>query len=243
MITRILIAKDGRYFYQHDSKDVSTHRGHLAAAVINDAADGTVIESNLREQYTIISPSFLDRYRRLERGPQLMTLKDLGFIAAEVGLGQESIVGEAGTGTGASGIYFARIAKQVYSFDIVPEHLELGKRNAEKLGMQNITFAMQDVYESIPDHQYDLLLLDNPEAWRALPHLASVKIGGWIVAYLPSINQAAQFANAAQENEQLQYRKTVELIEREWSIKGLRVRPSSDALGHTAFLVFARRIR
>jgi tRNA (adenine57-N1/adenine58-N1)-methyltransferase catalytic subunit len=243
MITRILVAKDGRYYYQRDKQAVSTHLGNIPAAVINDAADGAEILSNVNEKFTVLTPTFLDLYRRLERGPQLMMLKDLGVIAAETGMGQESVVGDAGTGTGAAAIYFARIAKHVFSYDIVPEHNELGKRNAAMLAMNNITFAVHDVYESIPNEGFDVFVLDNPEPWNALKSYDSIKIGGWIVGYLPSINQAAAFANAIQEDSRWQYRKTVELIEREWAVKGLRVRPSSDAIGHTGFLVFARRIR
>ena len=36
--------------------------------------------------------------------------------------------------------------------------------------------------------------------------------------------------------------KISELIEREWTVENLRVRPNSQMLGHTAFLVFARKI-
>lgn len=243
MITRILIGKEGRFFYQHDRGAVTTHFGKVEASSINDAADGVEVLSNTHEKFILLTPTWLDQYKKLSRGPQIMLLKDLGVVAAETGMGPQSVVGDAGTGTGAAAIYFSRIAKQVYSYDIEQEHVNLGKKNAEQLGATNITFAVHNVYDSIPDHQFDVFVLDNPEPHHALAHVSSIKIGGWIVAYLPSINQTAQFATAAQENKQLLYVKTVELIEREWAIKGLRVRPSSDAIGHTGFLVFARRIQ
>jgi tRNA (adenine57-N1/adenine58-N1)-methyltransferase len=161
-------------------------------------------------------------------------------------MGPESIVGEAGTGSGAAACYFARIVRQVYSFDVVPEHVALGQANAKALGLENVSFATHDIYTGIPapsEGEYSVFVLDNPEPWNALPYLRDrIAIGGWIVGYLPSINQTATFANALQEAEGFQYRKTVELIEREWAVKGMRVRPSSDAIGHTGFLVFARRI-
>jgi tRNA (adenine57-N1/adenine58-N1)-methyltransferase len=242
VITRILVNKDGKFFFQHDNKAVDTQFGRVQADDINNAADGAEIQSNTREKLTVLSPSWLDLYKKLERGPQLMTLKDLGFIAAECGIGPESIVAEAGTGTGAAAIYLSRVAKHVFSFDIEDAHLALGKRNAEKLGASNIAFEKRDIYESLPDNQYDLLLLDNPEPWRALPHYATVKIGGFIVSYTPTILQASQFANAVHDHPELLYLKTCELVEREWNAKGRSVRPSSEAIGHTGFLVFARRI-
>lgn len=243
MITRILVDKEGKYFYQQDGKSISTHFGMVTAEALSAAKDGEEILSNTHEKFTVISPTWLDRYRKMERGPQVMMLKDLGVIAAETGIGPDSIVGDAGTGTGAAAIYFSRVAKQVHSFDVEKDHMLLGKKNAEALGAENIIFYHHDIYGGIPDEQFDLFVWDNPEPWNALPYYQSIRIGGWIVAYLPSINQTATFVNAVQKLPQLQYRKTIELIERTWAIKEQRVRPSSDSVGHTGFLVFVRRIR
>ena len=240
MITRLLVGKE-RVFYQHDNKAVDTRFGRVEAGAINNAKDGEEVLSNTHEKFTVLTPSWLDLYKKLERGPQLMTLKDLGYIAAETGLGPNSVVAEAGTGTGAAAIYFSRITKQVYSFDIEQKHLELGMKNAKMLEADNIVFEQRDIYESLPDHEYDLLLLDNPEPWRALKHYQSLKIGGWIVSYTPTVVQAAQFVDNLPQA--LRHDRTVELIERSWHAEGQRVRPSSDSIGHTGFLVFARRIQ
>ena len=245
MITRILVDREGKYFYQQDGQDVSTHFGMIRADALAIVADGSTVLSNTNQVFTVLTPTWLDIYRRLKRGPQIMMLKDLGVVAAETGIGRDSIIGDAGTGSGAAACYFAHIAKRVYSYDIVPEHTAIGEANAKLFGYTNVSFAVHDVYDSIPapeEGQYDLFLLDNPEPWRALPHADVIKIGGWIVGYLPSINQTAEFVNQVLLNPKFQHRKTVEVIERDWAIKGLKVRPSSAALGHTGFLVFVRRI-
>lgn len=249
-ITRILIDKDGKQYYQKDARKVSTHFGEVPAEDINNAMDGDTILSSTHEKLTVITPVWLDHYKRLTRGPQIMLLKDLGVIAAETGMGSESVVGDAGTGSGAAACYFARHVKHVTSFDVVPEHTAIGQKNADELGLTNVTFITHDVYTGIPpalvggkETMYDVFVLDNPEPWLALPHLGALKIGGYVVGYLPSINQTAEFARALQEHPQFQYARTVELMERVWAIKGMRVRPSSDSIGHTGFLVFARKIR
>lgn len=243
MITRLLIGKD-RTFVQRDNGAVDTHLGRVEADAVNSAADGAVVLSNRREAFTILTPTWLDRYQRMKRGAQIMTLKDLGFIAAACGIGPDSSVGDAGAGTGAAAIFFSRIAKHVHSFDLRADHLELAKKNAELMGCQNVTFEERDIYEGVPDNQYDVFVLDNPTPWKALSHIIpAMKIGGHIVSYTPTILQASEFANAVHQDERLHYRKTVELIERQWNAKDLSVRPSSDAIGHTGFLVFCRRIR
>jgi tRNA (adenine57-N1/adenine58-N1)-methyltransferase len=250
MITRILIDKDGNQYYQKDAKKVATHFGEMSAEAINNAMDGDTILSNTHEKLTVLTPTWLDHYKRLTRGPQIMLLKDLGVIAAETGMGADSIVGDAGTGSGAAACYFARHVKHVMSFDVVPEHTAIGQKNADELGITNATFMTHDVYTSIPpavvdgeERSYDVFVLDNPEPWLALAHMNVLKIGGYVVGYMPSINQTAEFARALQEHPQFQYARTVELMERVWAIKGMRVRPSSDSIGHTGFLVFARKIR
>jgi tRNA A58 N-methylase Trm61 len=37
--------------------------------------------------------------------------------------------------------------------------------------------------------------------------------------------------------------KTVEIIEREWVVEEMRLRPSHHMYGHTAFLTFMRRVK
>jgi len=51
------------------------------------------------------------------------------------------------------------------------------------------------------------------------------------------------FVNELHKHDQLLYLKTVEIIERLWEIEGRRVRPKSTGIGHSGFIVFARKIR
>ena len=37
--------------------------------------------------------------------------------------------------------------------------------------------------------------------------------------------------------------KTIEVAEKEWEVKGRKVRPKSQSIGHSGFLTFARRMK
>ena len=87
----------------------------------------------------------------------------------------------------------------------------------------------------------DLITLDLLEPWKAIKHAEkSLKSGAFLVAYLPTITQVIAFIKNLNSNFYLW--KVSEILEREWSVENLRVRPKNKMLGHTAFLVFTRKI-
>ncbi|MBW3020323.1 methyltransferase domain-containing protein, partial [Candidatus Woesearchaeota archaeon] len=169
--------------------------------------------------------------------------KDIGVIITESGITRDSIVVEGGSGTGALTTYLAKIAKKVYSYDIRSENQEIAKYNVERLNLDNVEFKLQSMYEKINEKDVDVVIMDLPEPWQALENAKNaVKVGGIIVAYCPTIPQVSNFVEAVKKDDQLHHIKAIELIERTWKVKGLAVRPVSDSIGHTAFLIFARRV-
>ncbi len=67
-----------------------------------------------------------------------------------------------------------------------------------------------------------------------------MRLGGYIVAYTPSIIQAKQFLQHLPED--FMHERTTEIIDRDWKMKGDAVRPVTADIGHTAFLTVVRRI-
>ncbi len=89
------------------------------------------------------------------------------------------------------------------------------------------------------DGPFDRVVLDLPEPWQVVPHAEFVlRAGGILVAYTPSITQAAQ------TREQLKGRwidaRTIEVLHRGWHIDGQAVRPDHRMVAHTGFLSVAR---
>jgi 23S rRNA (uracil1939-C5)-methyltransferase len=84
-------------------------------------------------------------------------------------------------GIGVVGFYLSRGARRVYGIDVVPQHLELARRNAERNGIGNIEFHAGRVEEVLGDRRFwlteakpDLVVVDPPRAGLHPRALSSV---------------------------------------------------------------------
>lgn len=237
-MNRILIDGHGRVFIQEKGCDVHCQHGRVRATDIEGASDGAVVKSDTGVSLVACTPSFIDRYKRIRRDAQIITFKDAGVILATAGLGPESVVAEAGSGSGALTVFLARHCKHVYSYDIDKDKQAVAKENVALFSLTNATFREQDVAEGVPDEGLDCLILDIPEPWKAL-HVSSLRVGGYVVTYTPSTTQLQRVREAA-EKTGLSHVRTVEVSERHWQVRGQAVRPTSRNVAFTAFLSFYR---
>jgi len=244
-IKKILITRQGRKFYLKDFyQDLHTQYGFISKEELKKAKDGELLKSNANKEFFIFSPSFIDLYRKIKRNAQIIPLKDIGVIIAETGINKESRVLDAGSGSGALACFLAGIAKEVITYEIREDFIEVVQSNIEFLGLKNIKVKNKDIYKEIEEKDIDALILDVPEPWNALENcLKALKIGGFLASYSPSVPQVADFVNAVRKNESFAYIKTIEIIEREWEVDERRVRPKSKGIGHSGFLSFARKIK
>ncbi|MBU0665866.1 MAG: methyltransferase domain-containing protein [Nanoarchaeota archaeon] len=238
---KVLVSKFEKH-YVDDSKDFSTKYGIIKESDIKKIA-GSVIKTK-NEEFIILNPDFIDHYKQIKRLAQIITLKDIGAIIANTGLTKDSIVLEAGSGSGALGCFLAMLSKKVISYDIKSEHLEVAKKNVEMLGIKNIEIKKGDIYdfEKIKEKNIDVFVLDVPTPHDGIKTAKKVlKIGGFLVSYSPNINQVQEFVKNL--TEEFLYEKTIEVIEREWTVKEKILRPKMKDFGHTAFLTFVRKIQ
>ncbi len=228
------------YYVPDETRDFHTEFGIIPARIL---AKGGRYE--LRGQrFTILPATFRDEYARLKRGAQIITVKDLGFLIAETTLSRESVVLEAGVGSGAATALLARIAKKVYSYDTDERALQRATNNLAALNVPRVyTIRKGDVYDpaTIPHgEEIDLFLLDVPDPARALPTARkALKATGWLVAYTPCITQVMSLVEHL--GKEWHHVKTCELLERDWTVKQLVVRPVTKDFQHTAFLTFLRK--
>lgn len=244
-IKKVLITKQGRKFYAKDlNQELHTQYGFIKKDDLRKAKDGTLLKSNTGNEFFIFTPSFIDLYRKIKRDAQIIPLKDIGLIIAEAGINKKSRVLDAGSGSGALACFLASIAKEVITYEIRKDFIEIVKQNVVFLGLKNVKIKNKDIYKEADDKNIDTVILDLPEPWNALESCSqALKPGGFLVSYSPSVPQVADFADAVRKNESFVYLKTVEVIEREWEVEERRVRPKSKGLGHSGFLSFARKVK
>ncbi|MEK6936997.1 MAG: methyltransferase domain-containing protein [Nanoarchaeota archaeon] len=234
-IKKVLIDEKGnRHFWSQG--DLQTDLGILKEEDIKNSSGK--IKSHLKKDFIIFDANFIDKLEKLKRGPAIITKKDIGYIIASTGLHRNSKVLDAGTGSGFLTLFLSRITLNIVTYEKNPEFLDIAKKNFKDLGIE-IEIKQKDIYQGIDEKNLDLIVLDLPEPWEVLDHAKkSLRNGQFLVCYLPTISQVIKLVEKSKDKFLLE--EVAELLKREWHIEGLKVRPKSQMIAHTAFLVFLR---
>ena len=241
-MAKVLMNKLGKRFLVKDtSKDMHTQFGYFKKADLK--AKSGRIKTNTGKEFAIFDAYFIDLHKKIKRDAQIIPLKDIGLIVSETGVNKKSKVVDAGSGSGALACFLANIAKEVTTYEIREDFIEIVKNNIKFLNLKNVKIKNKNVYDGIDEKNVDLVTLDLPEPWKALESAEkALKPGGFLVSYSPTIPQVMDFVNEVRKNDNFAYLKTSEIIEREWEVEERKVRPRSQAIGHSGFLSFVRKI-
>ncbi|MEK6948771.1 MAG: methyltransferase domain-containing protein [Nanoarchaeota archaeon] len=238
---KVLMNKNDKFLVKDTSKDYHTKHGFFKKEDLKKNS-GT-IKTNTGREFSIFNPYFIDLYRKIRRDAQIIPLKDIGLIVAETGISKKSKVIDAGAGSGALCCFLANIAKEVTTYDIREDFIEIVKHNIDYLKLKNVKIKNKNIYDGIDEKNVDLIVLDLPEPWLAIESAKkALKIGGFLVSYSPTIPQVADFINKINKDENFVHIKTSEIIEREWEVFERKVRPKSQQIGHSGFVSFVRKI-
>ena len=221
-------------------------RVELAEGVLDpedlDAPYGETVETHIGEEFAVVKPDLNDLFERsLEQRTQTISHKDAGYIVARTGIGKDSTVAEAGTGSAFLTLSLARVAGEVRSYEKREDHLKAARENIEKVGAENVTLTLRDVKEEGFDGtSNDLVVLDMMHPEEALAHAAEATCpGGYVVSYCPVFEQVRDCVEEFEEVG-LEHVETVETSRREWRV--FPARPEPQTVPHTAFLTFGRLI-
>ena len=89
----------------------------------------------------------------------------------------------------------------------------------------------------------DRVLLDLLEPWLVVPGAAgALHPGGVLVCFVATVPQVMRLVEACASSGRFGLVETSEAIFRPWHVDGLAVRPEHRMIGHTGFLVSARRV-
>lgn len=240
----LLVSNNGKKFLVKDTeKDYHSQYGMIKKEDLMKN-NGSELKTNKDVSLFLIKPSFIDLFSKIKRGAQIIPSKDVGFIISETGIGKNSIVVDAGAGSGGLCLVLANIAKKVYSFDIREDHIEIVKKNKELLGLKNLEIKEGNIYQDKLPKNIDVVTLDVPEPWLAIENVMKyLSSGGFIVSYSPTIPQVSDLVDSVSNRKGIVHLKTIEIIEREWEILGRKVRPKTQQrISHSGFLTFLRKI-
>lgn len=240
-VKKVLISvKTKNKFYVKDlSEDFITNEGIVKAKDLNSKKE--VVETNKGKKFWLLDPQFPDLWENLKRGPQVINAKDIGLIIAKTGINKNSVVVDAGVGSGSLALSLANICKKVTAYETSGEHLAIAKKNKEFFGMKNLELKGGDVAQKISEKNLDLITLDLPKPWEMVEKAEqALKLGAYLVVYLPNILQMKMFIDATRRSK-IKVLETVELLERQWKMENRIARPETAAVPHTGFITFCRK--
>jgi tRNA (adenine57-N1/adenine58-N1)-methyltransferase len=230
-------------------KQFHTHRGAIEHDALIGAPEGSVVLATSGTQYLALRPLLVDFVLSMPRGAAVIYPKDAAQIIAMGDICPGATVLEAGAGSGSLTCALLRAVGpdgKVVSYEVRDDHAEVAVRNVETFFGErppNWTLRLADLVEHPPEEQVDRVVLDMLSPWEVLPAAASaLRPGGVLIGYVATTTQLSRLVEALRGHGGFTEPSSWETFLRGWHVVGLAVRPDHRMIGHTAFLVSARRL-
>jgi tRNA (adenine57-N1/adenine58-N1)-methyltransferase len=226
-----------------------THRGALAHDDLIGLPEGSVVASAAGTQYLALRPLLADYVMSMPRGAQVVYPKDAAQILMWGDIFPGARVLEAGAGSGALTCSLLRAVGErgsVTSYEARTDHAEHAARNVERFfgaAPPNWQLTVADLITHPADQPMDRAVLDLARPWELLPTVSAALVpGGVLTVYVAATTQLSRTTEALREAGCYTEPQAWETLLRPWHVVGLAVRPEHRMVGHTAFLLTARRL-
>jgi tRNA (adenine57-N1/adenine58-N1)-methyltransferase catalytic subunit len=237
-----VVLEPGRSFH--------THRGAVLHDDLIGEPEGIVVKAQPSgTQYLALRPLLADFVLSMPRGAAVVYPKDAAQIVAMGDVFPGARVIEAGAGSGALTCSLLRAVGEggrVVSYERREEFAAVARKNVTRFfGEQPATWDLRDgdVIEHPVDEPADRIVLDMLAPWEIVPTVGQVLVpGGVLIVYVATVTQLSRIVEALREHGGFTEPASWETLVRPWHVVGLAVRPEHRMVGHTAFLVSARRL-
>jgi tRNA (adenine57-N1/adenine58-N1)-methyltransferase catalytic subunit len=229
-----------------------SHKGDIHHNDIIGRPSGSVIQNHNGDEYLALKPLLSDYVLAMPRGAAIVYPKDAGQILVEGDIFPGAIVAEAGVGSGALSSYLLRAVGdkgKLYSFELREEFAEIASANVKNFigNAENWTLTLgafqEQAVKTIGEAVADRVVLDMLAPWDCVDEVASVlKPGGLVIIYVATVTQLSRTAEAIKAHGGFTDSSAWESLVRPWHLEGLAVRPEHRMIGHTGFLLSARRL-
>ncbi len=244
-----------------------THRGALSHDDLIGAPDGSVVTATSGTAYVALRPLLADFTLAMKRGATIVYPKDAAQILAYADVFPGARVLEAGAGSGALSCWLLRAIGpegELVSFEARADFAEIARANVGKYfgevpswwrlvtGELSAATALNPAQPSAPEGtdpadsqpaSFDRVILDMLAPWENVEAAAEALIpGGLICCYVATTTQLARTVEELRTHGGFMEPAPWETLYRGWHVDGLAVRPDHRMIGHTGFLVTARRL-
>lgn len=233
-----------------EAGEFHSHRGPVPVGDLVGASEGSEVRSAKGKRFRAWRPTLADFVLKMPRGAAVVYPKDLGPILVYGDVFPGARVLEAGTGSGALTLALLRAVGPkgtVHTVEAREDHQRVALENIERFAGDDPNLGLLDarigdVYAGPLECEVDRAVLDLTEPWRALDTVEGcLRPGGILCAYVPTVPQVQRLTDALDPGRWAEP-VTFETLHRTWNVEGLSVRPDHRMVGHTAFLVIARRV-
>lgn len=241
--------KERHYLVRLDSSgSFQYHRGVLAHSEIIGASEGVTLQASSGGELLVLRPRLADYILKMQRGAQVVYPKDIGPILLWGDIGAGMSVLEAGTGSAALTSALVRAVGptgSVVTVELREDHQKQAIKTLTRWFGEipaNLDMRIGDVVEVAAEVVVDRIVLDLPEPWHVAEVAADSQPGGIVfVSYLPTVPQVQQLVETMRDTGAYAEIDVFETMHRTWNVSGRSVRPDHQMVGHTGFIVTARR--
>ncbi|MGH3255595.1 MAG: tRNA (adenine-N1)-methyltransferase [Streptosporangiaceae bacterium] len=228
-----------------------THQGALVHDDLIGGPDGNVVRSSGGTPYVVFRPLLAEFTLSAKRGAAVVYPKDAAQIVAFADVFPGAAVLEAGAGSGALTCWLLRAVGEhgsVTSFERRADFAEIARANVELFcggpppAWRLVTGEFGTGAELAPAG-FDRVILDMLAPWDCVPATAeALAPGGLACCYVATTTQLSRTVETLRAHGGFDEPAAWESLVRGWHLEGLAVRPQHRMVGHTGFLVTARRL-
>ena len=229
-----------------------TTKGAIAHDDLIGGPDGVVVHSVGGTAYLALRPLLAEWTVTMPRGAVVVYPKDAAQIVGGADIFPGARVIEAGVGSGALTLSLLRAigpTGRLISYERRADFAAIARKNVENfLGCPHPGWDLrvQDLVEGMesdPPGEIDRIVLDMLAPWECVEVAADALVpGGVLCAYVATTTQLARMVETIRVHTGFTEPEATESLVRGWHAEGLAVRPQHAMVGHTGFLVIARRL-
>ncbi len=239
----LLIDQRGKKYLVEGGQTLHTDLGiyHIPT----DKVLPTTVSSHMGKPGLLLRPSVRDYVECMERRTSIPAEKDIGLVIAHTGTAAGSRVLDAGTGSGASALYFSAIVGDkgvVYSYEVRDDLFVIARSNIEGFGCTNVRLFNADVREAPAEFSADLVFLDLQSPSDYLQHVTGLlRPGGFVAAFCPFVEDASRSLQALKELGMMEL-KVLSVTANKIQVLPQGTRPKTTQNVHTGYMVFGRKV-
>jgi tRNA (adenine57-N1/adenine58-N1)-methyltransferase len=226
-----------------------TAKGSINHDELISRPEGIVVTSTGGTPFLAMRPLLNEFTVTMPRGAAVIYPKDAAQILMSADIFPGARVLEAGAGSGALTCALLRAigpAGHLTSYERREDFANLARRNVQNFfgdSPPSWDLRVGDVVASLSDEPLDRVVLDMLAPWQCVAPLADVLVpGGVFCAYVTTTTQLAQTVETLRVHSGFTEPEATESLIRAWHVEGLAVRPRHSMVGHTGFVITARRM-